>query len=83
MRQSDFCDQVQRGVIIQVAVADDPAVPVQRVLTGAHVGNNEDLGNGILQSSHGVLDDSVLSVGARRLFILGLGHAKQKNRGNT
>ena len=57
--------ELERDVVVHLAVADDAAVPVRRVLAQAYVGDHDELGVGLLQGSDGHLDDPLGVVGAR------------------
>ena len=62
--------ELERDVVVHLAVADDATVPVRRVLAHAYVGDHEEIGVGLLQGSDGELDDPLGVVGARAGLVL-------------
>ena len=72
-------EQLERRVVVDVAVANHAAVPVLGVLAEADVGDHDELGHLALERAHGLLHRRVVvpRFGARR--VLRVGNAEQQH----
>src|SRR5690606_31252007 len=77
------CQQRQGGVVVDLTVDEDAAVSVIGVLTGAHVGDDEDVREPILDRGHGSLDDAVLVPRTGRLGVLHRRNAEEQHPGHS
>src|SRR5439155_8425701 len=73
-------DQLERRVVVDVAVADDPAVAVRGVLAKTHVGEEEQVRETLAQRSQRLLDDAVLVPRARSLLVLRIWNSEEEHR---
>ena len=69
----------RRGVVADGAVLHHAAVAVARVLAEAHVGDDEQVGHGVLHRAHRLLHDAVLGVGLGAARVLLLRDAEQQH----
>ena len=83
MGEGDLPDQFQRCVILEIAVFHDAAMAVRRIFAGAYIRNYDQLRDILLQGSYGFLHETIFGEGARAAFIFGVGHAEQKDCGNS
>ena len=70
VRDRGLREQLEREVVVDLAVADDAAVPMRGVFAQAHVGDHEEIRVGLLQRADGELDDPLRVVGARAGLVL-------------
>ena len=76
-------DELERGVVLDAPVLDHAAVAVTRVLAEAHVGDDEQVGDRLLDGANRLLDDPVLRVGFAPPRVLLLGQPEQEHGGNA
>ena len=75
-----FGQQLDRDVVVDLAVADEAAVAVRGVLAEADVGDHGQVGVGLLQRPHRHLHDALVVVGAGAGLVLGGGDAEEQDR---
>jgi hypothetical protein len=63
-------EEVERGIVLHVAVRDHAAVAVARVLAEADVRHEDEVGHGDAQRADAALDDAVVVVRARGELVL-------------
>ena len=83
MRDGRAREQLERRIVVHLAVADDAAVPVRRVLAQADVGDEKQLGEARPQRPQRLLHDPVLEPRAGTLVVLVLRDAEQDHRADT
>ena len=76
-------EQLEAPVVVDVAVDDDAAVAVRRVLAEADVGEQDELREARPQRAQRDLDDAVLLPRAGRLVVLHLGDAEEHHRADA
>ncbi len=72
-------EQLERLVVVDLAVADHAAVTVRGVLAEADVRDQHEPGQLGPQRPERALDDPVVDPGARALVVLLLGHAEEEH----
>src|SRR5436853_219036 len=75
----DLTEQIHRGVVVDLAILHDTAVPVVGVLAQAGVPDHEQLRRGALHRSRCLLHDPLLVVRLRAGRVLGCGKAKEND----
>ncbi len=75
----DLGQQLDRDVVVDLAVADEAAVAVRGVLAETNVGDHGQVRVGLLQRPHRHLHDSLVVVGAGARLVLGGGDAEEKD----
>ncbi len=75
----DFGQQLDRDVVVDLAVADEAAVAVRGVLAEADVGDHREVGVGLLEGADRHLHDALVVVGARAGLVLGGGDAEEED----
>ena len=84
LRDRGARQQLDARVVVDRAVgAQQAAVAVARVLAQAHVGDDEQVGVGVLDRARGELDDALVVPGARALLVLVGGDAEQQHGGDA
>ena len=73
-------EELERRVVHDLAVGDEPAVAVVGVLAQAHVGHEHELGQLGPQRAQRLLHDAVLRVGAGAGVVLFLGDPEEEHR---
>ena len=76
-------EQLDGQVVVHLALADDPAVPVRGVLAEADVGDHDDLRVGLLQRPDRHLDDALVVVGLRADLVLARRDAEEQHGADT
>ena len=76
-------EQLDRDVVVDLAVADEAAVAVRGVLAEADVGDHGQVRVGLLQRPDGHLDDALVVVGARARLVLVGGDAEEQDRADA
>src|SRR4029077_8305027 len=76
-------EQLEAPVVVGVAVDDDAAVAVRRVLAETDVGEEDELREARPERPQRDLDDSVLLPGAGRLLVLDLRDTEQDDGPNA
>src|SRR5436309_2361785 len=80
LRYSGSRQQLERRVVVDLAVVGDhPAVAVACVFAQADVGDNEQLGMGVLDRARGQLHHPFVVPRARSLLVLGGGQPEQED----
>ena len=74
--------QLERLIVVHLAVSEHPAVSVRRVLAQAHVGDHDHLGGHGLDRPNGCLDDPVVGIGRAPELVLVIGDSKQNHGPN-
>src|SRR5581483_7135925 len=80
VRHGGARDQLERGVVVDLAACEDAAVPVRGVLAEADVGEQEELREARPERPERPLDDAVVDPGARALVVLRLRDAEEHHR---
>jgi hypothetical protein len=70
VRGRSLGEQLDGQVVVDLAVANHSAVAVRGVLAQADVGDHHQVGMGVLECSHGHLDDALRVVGAGARLVL-------------
>ena len=73
-------EQLDRSVVVDLVAVDNAAVAVGRVFAEADVGREHELGEAGAQFPKRALDDPVVVVRARALFVLLLGNPEEQHR---
>ncbi len=74
-----FGQQLDRDVVVDLALADEAAVAVRGVLAEADVGDHGQVGVGLLERPHRHLHDALVVVGAGAGLVLGGGDAEEED----
>ncbi len=82
VRQCLFREEVQRGIVVHIAVDDDAAMAVVGVLAQADVSNEQQIGHAFLDGTHRLRDDPGVTVSARAHTVFLLGNTEQDHGGN-
>ena len=64
------CEQLDRGVVRDLAVLDHAAMPVRGVFAEAHVGDEHEIRVALPERAQSLLDDPVRGIGARAFIVL-------------
>jgi hypothetical protein len=83
MRDRRFGQQLDRQVVVDLAVADEAAVTVRGVLAEADVADHGQLGMGLLQRPQRHLHDPLVVVGPRAGLVLVGGDAEEQDRADA
>src|SRR5438034_22389 len=76
-------EQLERLVVVDLAVADDAAMAVRRVLAQADVGEEHELREARAEVAERALDDAVVLPGAGGLLVLRLRDAEEDDRADS
>src|SRR6266540_5652220 len=76
-------DELDARVVTDFVIEDEPAVPVRRVFAETNVGDNQKVLDLTLQSSHGVLHDSMVFVCGRGVIVFLPWDSKEEYPGDS
>ena len=77
------CEQLEAAVVVHLAVDDDAAVPVRRVLAQTDVGDEHELGELRAERAQRALHDPVVIPRARRLVVLLVRDTEEDDRAHA
>ena len=75
-----FGEELEGGVVQNLAVMHDAAMAMRSVFAQADVGNDQERGQFFFQQAHGFLHDAVWGVSAAGFVVFFIGNAEQQNR---
>ena len=76
-------EQLEGDVVVDLAVAEEPAVPMRRVFAQADVGDHGQVGVRLLQRAHRHLHDALVVVGAGARLVLFGGDPEEDHRADA
>ena len=81
VRERGLGDELQRAIVVDLAIDHDAAVSVGGVLAETDVGNDDEIRIGVLQHAHRLLDDATVRIRLGTLSSFDAGSPKSRTAG--